>query len=165
MTPSFSIRGATAADAEFVLELFSRPHVRQFALGPRSADDFAAGLTRSGKENAIIERDGVPFGNLVLGTALPWLLEFQVVAVAENGRGGGRFALGYALWRAFEDLKVNRVYLEVVAKNVRARKLYERAGFRAEGFFRDGYRADDGTFHDMVPYAMLACDPRHSLLK
>jgi Acetyltransferase (GNAT) family len=84
--------------------------------------------------------------------------------VAENGRGGGRFALGYALWRAFEDLKVNRVYLEVVAKNVRARKLYERAGFRAEGFFRDGYRADDGTFHDMVPYAMLARDPRHSLL-
>jgi ribosomal protein S18 acetylase RimI-like enzyme len=165
VTPAFSMRAATPDDADFVLELFARDHVRQFAHGPKSSEDFVTALDRPGKEVTILERDGKPFGNLVLGTPWPWLLELQVIAIAENGHGGGRFAVKYALWRGFDDLKVHRVYLEVVAKNVRARKLYERAGLRAEGFFRDGYRSDDGAYHDLVPYGMLSIDPRHNLLK
>jgi ribosomal protein S18 acetylase RimI-like enzyme len=158
VTPPFSFRPARAEDAEFVLALFARDHVRRFAHGPKSIEDYASTLARPGKENLILERDGVPFGNLCLGTAMPWLLEFQVIAVLENGTGAGRYAMQYAIWRAFDDLKANRIYLEVVADNVRARTLYERAGFKAEGLFRSGYQADDGTFHDMVPYAMLASD-------
>jgi len=155
---AFSLRPAVPGDAAFVLELFSREHVRPFAHGPRDAEDFLSSLLKPGKENLIIERDGAPFANLCLGTALPWLLEFQVIAVWENGCGAGRYALQYALWRAFDDLKANRIYLEVVAENVRARRLYESVGFTAEGLLRSGYRADDGSFHDMVPYGMLASD-------
>jgi GNAT superfamily N-acetyltransferase len=160
VTPGFSFRPATPEDGEFVLALFARDHVRPFAHGPRSLEDYASTLARPGKENLILERNGSPFGNLCLGTALRWLLEFQVVAVWENGAGAGRYAMQYAIWHAFDDLKANRIYLEVVAANARARALYERVGFKAEGLFRSGYQADDGTFHDMVPYGMLASDPR-----
>jgi len=165
VTQAYSVRAAEAADAEFVLALFARDHVRPFAHGPRSADDYVASLGRVGKENIIVERDGVPFGNLVLGLPQPWIIELQVIAVWESGCGAGRFALQYAMWRGFDDLKVNRIYLEVVAANLRARALYERAGFHAEGLFRQGYCDDDGVFHDMVPYGMLASDPRQSFLK
>ncbi|HTA39219.1 MAG TPA: GNAT family protein [Candidatus Acidoferrales bacterium] len=165
MTPPFSFRPATIDDGEFVLALFARDHVRPFAHGPRSIEDYASSLGKPGKENLILERAGEPFGNLCLGTAMPWLLEFQVIAVWENGAGAGRYAMQYAIWRAFDDLGANRIYLEVVAENARARALYERAGFTAEGLFRSGYEADDGTFHDMIPYGMLASDPRQSFLK
>jgi len=155
---AFSLRPAVPEDAAFVLELFARDHVRAFAHGPRSVEDFVSSLVKPEKENIIIERDGAPFGNLCLGTAVSWLLEFQVIAVWENGCGAGRYAMQYALWRGFDDLRVNRIYLEVVAANARARALYERVGFTAEGLFRSGYRAEDGSFHDMVPYGMLASD-------
>lgn len=158
MSAAFSIRPAVESDAEFVLELFASEHVRRFAHGPVNADDFIASLGRPGKENMIVERDGTPFGNLMLGTSLQWLLELQIVAVSENGRGAGRFAVDYAIRRAFEEVGAHRIYLEVLAANARARALYERAGFRAEGLMRDGYRAVDGTFHDLVPYGMLASD-------
>ena len=38
---------------------------------------------------------------------------------------------------AFEDLKLNKVYLNVDADNVIACKLYERVGFDCEGYFHD----------------------------
>ena len=162
---TFSLRPAVPGDAEFVLALFARDHVRPFAHGPRSIEDFADSLGRPGKENLILERDGEPFGNLCLGTGIPWMLELQVVAVWENGAGAGRYVMQYVLWRAFDDIKANRIYLEVLAENARARALYERAGFKAEGLFRSGYRNEDGVFRDLVPYGMLASDPRQSFLK
>jgi diamine N-acetyltransferase len=160
VTPEFSLRAAAPGDAEFVLSLFARDHVRPFAHGPLTTDDYVSSLGRPGKENVIVERGGVPFGNLLLGTSQPWLLELQVIAMWENGRGGGRFAMEYVKWLAFDDLGANRIYLEVVAGNARARALYERAGFRAEGLLRQGYRAEDGTYCDLVPYGLLASDPR-----
>jgi RimJ/RimL family protein N-acetyltransferase len=160
VTERFSLRPATPEDAEFVLALFARDHVRPFAHGPRTVDDFADSLERRGKENLILECDGKPFGNLCLGTGITWMLELQVVAVWENGAGAGRYVMQYVVWRAFEDIKANRIYLEVLAENARARALYERAGFKAEGLFRCGYEDQDGIFRDVVPYGMLATDPR-----
>jgi hypothetical protein len=165
VTAPFTLRVAEPGDAEFILALFARDHVRAFAHGPLSKQDYVSSLGHAGKENIIVERDGMPFGNLVLGTPEPWLLELRAVAVWENGCGAGRFVMQYTIWRAFDDIQANRIYLEVVAENARARALYERAGFHQEGVFRQGYRAADGTYHDLVPYGMLASDPRQSFLK
>jgi GNAT superfamily N-acetyltransferase len=162
VTARYSLRPAVPEDAEFVLALFAREHVRPFAHGPRTIEDFADSLVRKGKENLILERDGKPFGNLCLGTAIPWLLELQVVAVWESGGGAGRYVMQYVIWHAFDDIKANRIYLEVLVENARARALYERAGFKAEGLFRCGYQDEDGIFRDVVPYGMLASDPRLS---
>jgi RimJ/RimL family protein N-acetyltransferase len=156
----FALRPAVPEDAEFALALFARDHVRPFAHGPSSVDDFVKSLGQRHKENLILERDGEPFGNLCLGTGHSWMLELQVIAVAESGSGAGRYAMQYVIWRAFDEMKANRISLEVLAENARARALYERAGFTAEGMFRSGYRADDGTYRDLMAYGMLASDPR-----
>jgi hypothetical protein len=161
----YGVRAATPDDAEFVLALFARDQVRPYTHGPRSIEDFHRSLEIAGKEVAILERDGKPFGNICLGTSSPWMLELQVIAMWENGRGAGRFGMEYVKWRGFDDLRVNRIYLEVVAANARARTLYERAGFTAEGLFRSGYCDADGNFHDLAAYGMLASDPRQSFLK
>jgi len=153
---SFSIRPTTPADAAFVMELFSLEHVRTFTHGPTSTDDFLRALERGRSENCIVERDGAPFGNLMLDSALDWLAELRVIAVREPRCGAGAFALSWALERAFAEHGVHRFYLEAVASNVGARALYARFGLRAEGCFRDGYRADSGLYEDLVPYALLA---------
>jgi ribosomal protein S18 acetylase RimI-like enzyme len=160
VTGEYSVRAATSDDAEFVLELFTRDHVRPYTHGPRSIEDFHRSLEIPGKEVAILERDGKPFGNICLGTSLPWMVELQVIAIWESGRGAGRFGMRYVLWRGFDDLRANRIYLEVVAANARARTLYERSGFTAEGLFRSGYCDVAGKFHDLAAYGMLASDPR-----
>jgi ribosomal protein S18 acetylase RimI-like enzyme len=160
VTGEYSVRAATPGDAEFMLELFARDTVRPYTHGPRSIEDFHRSLEIPGKEVAVLERGGKPFGNICLGTSSSWMVELQVIAMLESGRGAGRFGMQYVMWRAFDDLRVNRIYLEVVAANARARTLYERSGFTPEGLFRSGYCDEDGTFHDLAAYGMLAGDPR-----
>jgi RimJ/RimL family protein N-acetyltransferase len=63
------------------------------------------------------------------------------------GRGVGAKALRLLLSRAFDDLKLHRVYIRVVATNPRALAFYLRAGFKVEGHARsdtiqDGKRLD-----------------------
>jgi RimJ/RimL family protein N-acetyltransferase len=48
-------------------------------------------------------------------------------------RGYGTEALQEALWAAFHELSLNRVYLRVRADNSRAIRTYEKVGFRTVG--------------------------------
>jgi hypothetical protein len=41
-----------------------------------------------------------------------------------------------------------------------ARALYESLGFKAEGCYRDGYRDDDGTYENLIPYGILESEYR-----
>jgi len=50
------------------------------------------------------------------------------------------------------------MFLEVLESNEASRRLCESVGFRAEGLYRDGYRDEAGSFHNLVPYGMLAGD-------
>ncbi len=152
---AFTIRAAAPADAGFVLSLFGRPHIKS-QLHPPSEEQFLRSLERTGGENLIVERDGSPFANLVLDQDPEWLLTIRALAAWEPKRGAGRYAIGYAISHGFDDLRVHRIFLEVLAENTPARRLYERLGFRAEGFYRDGFRDDAGVYHNLVPYGMLA---------
>jgi RimJ/RimL family protein N-acetyltransferase len=49
------------------------------------------------------------------------------------GRGLGTEAVGLLVTHAFDHLGLASVWLQVFASNTRARRLYERAGFRVEG--------------------------------
>ena len=50
-----------------------------------------------------------------------------------RGRGLGTEATQLVLWYAFTVLRMHRVSLEVFAFNVRARRVYQKAGFRLHG--------------------------------
>lgn len=57
----------------------------------------------------------------------------------------------------------HRAFVEVSAQNQRARRLYERHGFRLEGIWRDGMRsADTEAFEDLCAYGILECEYRQT---
>lgn len=55
---------------------------------------------------------------------------------------------------AFEELCLNRVYLNVVSNNIRANKFYEKIGFVYEGEFKEAINIK-GVLEDLRWYRML----------
>ena len=82
--------------------------------------------------------------------------EFGIFIGEEScrGKGIGTKATKLILDYAFKELKLNRVFLRVFAKNERAIKSYEKAGFIHEGTFKDDVIIDNVAY-DMVFMAVL----------
>lgn len=76
------------------------------------------------------------------------------VSPEARGRGVGKFALDAMLRHAFLDLGMNRVELDVLEANARARRMYEKAGFVAEGRRRQA-AFKEGSYVDMVVMGLL----------
>jgi RimJ/RimL family protein N-acetyltransferase len=108
------------------------------------------------RARVILDSVGKPAGFIAMSNHDGWLVEIHGI-VAERPRSGvGRWALREALRWAFDDLGANRVWLEVIATNVNARRLYEDLGFIHEGTFRLGYRSGSGEYEDLAHYGILA---------
>lgn len=79
---------------------------------------------------------------------------------AARGRGLGTEATRLVVDHVFDridDPPVHRLELEVFDFNPRARRAYERVGFRREGVLRDALRWD-GEFHDVIVMSLLRSD-------
>lgn len=80
-------------------------------------------------------------------------------AVASQCRGGGigaalvRDCLAQAKRLGFRVLQFNAV----VESNARARKLYEKLGFRQLGVIPGGFRLEDGRYENICPYYIELC--------
>ena len=72
-------------------------------------------------------------------------------------RGLGTEAARLIIDHAFAELGLHRISLEVFAFNPRARRVYEKVGFRSEGVLRDALRFD-GAWVDAEVMAMLRPD-------
>lgn len=70
-----------------------------------------------------------------------------------QGTGVARRATQELLQYAFGMLELNRVYLNALEKNVRARKLYEKCGFIQEGVSKDAVRIK-GKYENLVWYGI-----------
>jgi RimJ/RimL family protein N-acetyltransferase len=71
-----------------------------------------------------------------------------------NG-GNGTEALRLALRYAFTDLKLHKIYLRVLAYNMRAIRIYEKCGFHHEGVLRSEMQVA-GQWHDLIYMGILA---------
>jgi RimJ/RimL family protein N-acetyltransferase len=72
-------------------------------------------------------------------------------------RGVGSLATRAMLSHAFRDRQLNRVWLNVLRSNERARRLYERVGFMKEGTLRSAaYK--NGRYVDVDVMSILACE-------
>lgn len=71
-----------------------------------------------------------------------------------TGKGLGKEALELLLDFGFNELNFHRIQLNVISYNERAVKLYERAGFKREGVYRE-HILRDGRRHDLYLYGML----------
>jgi RimJ/RimL family protein N-acetyltransferase len=78
-----------------------------------------------------------------------------LIGPAGRGRGLGTEAVRLMVGHAFEHLGLHRVSLHVLAHNPRARHVYEKAGFVAEGVDRQAIW-QDGEWIDAVRMSILA---------
>ena len=80
------------------------------------------------------------------------------IAVAEPGQGAGSILLRRIVDLVFSKTDANRIDLDVFLDNERARRAYEKAGFREEGVLRDWHRNADGSFATVRLMSVLRRD-------
>ena len=71
-----------------------------------------------------------------------------------HGKGVAKFATNQILKIAFQELGLERVYLNVLTKNERANSFYKKYGFVLEGTFKN-HVSVDGILCDLTWYRML----------
>lgn len=72
-------------------------------------------------------------------------------------KGYGSQAARLVIRYAFEELKLHKLMLRVLAKNQRARRSYERAGFVQEAYLKDEVFLE-GNYEDVIYMAVLNAD-------
>ncbi len=100
---------------------------------------------------------GLVIGDIAIHESSPenragWLA--LVFGPDSRGQGYGSEALRIVCRFAFEMMNLNRLELEYVASNARARRVYEKVGFREEGTRRDAYFTF-GRYEDAVVMGLL----------
>ena len=156
---AISLRAANLDDIPFIMACEQRPGYEPFvgqwavekhraALADASFRYFIGYDEEAVRGFAILHDDPLRTQNLYL----------KRIAVHDADKGHGR-ALLVALhdW-IFSNTDTHRFWLEVVEDNPRARHLYERLGFIAEGIVREAYAKPDGTRGSFVQMSLLKPD-------
>lgn len=82
---------------------------------------------------------------------------------AERGNGVGRAIIRAACSLAFNELKLHRLAIGVLATNAAAIRCYEHCGFQIEGCYRDLVNYD-GTYQSMITMSLLEHEWREESL-
>ena len=80
-----------------------------------------------------------------------------------RGRGLGTEAVRMIVGYGFEELGLHRISLEVYSFNPRARRVYDKVGFVAEGVLRDALRYEEGWV-DATVMSILDHEDRKSVV-
>lgn len=75
------------------------------------------------------------------------------------GKGFGTAATRMTVTYGFDVVGLHRIHLAVFSMNPRARRAYEKSGFRYEGTLRDAHHDVNG-WHDEICMGILSTDPR-----
>lgn len=81
-------------------------------------------------------------------------IEIKRIAFSEKGKGYGRKMLQLIKKWAFIERKANRLWLEVVDHNNRAKSLYESEGFKIEGLQREALKINN-NYQSIYMMSML----------
>jgi RimJ/RimL family protein N-acetyltransferase len=163
-----TLRRATAADVDFLLELYDHPDVEQFLGGRRARgrDELLAEIERSEREPAqfgrlVVEAEGERAG--VLGfretNQRSRIAHLEALAVHPAFRGrrladeAARVVQRYLIF----ELGYHRLELAVYGFNERAIAHAERAGFVREGVKRKAYLRH-GEWQDAVQFGLVRED-------
>ena len=171
LSDDVQLRSLTEAD---VKELYALIEANRSYLAPwmpwaagQTADGTAEFVRKSIKQEA--DDDGFQVAVIVDG-AIAGVLGHEVdrenrtttigywLAEDQQGRGLMTAAVKRLLEHAFDELRLNRVGIEVGPNNPRSRALAERLGFREEGVLREAERFADDDYRDLVLYSMLASE-------
>ena len=119
------------------------------------------GKNNKTRADCVIEYDGNPVGviGLLAIDKINSKAEYYITLgnTSYKRRGIARKATMLILEYAFEELALNKVYLNVDADNIAACRLYESTGFSCEGFFRKDLLRSNSLI-DRKRYAILKTD-------
>ena len=150
--PAIRLRRARPADAALLRAWDGQPHVIASS-GEDDRFDWDEELVREvpWRENLIAEADGVPVGLMQVidpaeeeshywGDCGPGLraIDIWIGPPEWLGRGVGTQMMRQAIARCFADPTVTAILIDPLAENLRARRFYERLGFREVGPRRFG---------------------------
>ncbi len=164
------LRAIERSDIPNFVRWFNDPEVRRYLLiyAPISAAQeeqwFDRMLEQQGKEQFVFAVDAragdewVHIGNVGLHR-INWKDRNATLGIvlgekAYWDQGYGTDATRTMIRFAFEELNLNRVELEVFDENARARRCYEKAGFRYEGTRRQA-AFFEGAYHDSHVMSIL----------
>lgn len=160
-----ALRKMTENDLEMVLQWRNAPEVRENMYNNQviSLDEhkkwFQKTLEDKNKKYFIYEKNAEPLGviaftdiNLESETAA-WA--FYVGELSK--RGAGVQMEKEALRFAFNDLKLNKLWCEVLSFNEKVIKFHQRFGFQVEGVFKSQYKRDN-EFYDIYRLALFKQD-------
>ena len=82
------------------------------------------------------------------------IFELRRIAISEKGKGYGKEAMHALFKLAFEDMGMNRLWLDVYPDNLIGLSLYKGLGMHKDGVLRQGDKTDRG-YLDRVIYSML----------
>lgn len=113
------------------------------------------------RRDGVIEYKGIPVGLIgLLGIDLTHQKAELYISMGDKRykrKGIGYCAVCLMLEYAFEVLGINKVFLIVDAENIAACRLYEKAGFVCEGYFKQDL-LHRGRLIDRKRYAVLKED-------
>jgi len=150
--PAIRLRLATPADAPLLRAWDEQPHVID-STGADDRDDWDEQLPRDvpWRECLIAEAEGVPVGVMQVidpaeeethywGDCPPNLraIDIWIGPPEWLGRGVGGEMMRLVIARCFADPAVTAILIDPLAENLRARRFYERLGFREVGPRRFG---------------------------
>lgn len=125
---------------------------------PEKALDFIRhSFTEENQHFAIVDDFDEYLGTISLKniSTTDYNAEYAIVTRKKaHGTGIAQKATNEILQYAFHELKLHRIYLNVLSKNVTARKLYEKCGFLFEGEAKDAVRIN-GRYQSLMWYAIL----------
>lgn len=155
-TKRLNIIDATEADIETIINLESHKDNRDFIwLG--TYEEHKAEIEDKNHLIFVFRRKE---DNLMVGFALIRLdfkseiFELRRIAISHKGIGYGKEVMTALLKYAFEDMNINRFWLDVYPDNVIGIKLYEGLGMHRDGILRQNYKSNRG-YLDQIIYSML----------
>ncbi|MBW8816493.1 MAG: UDP-4-amino-4,6-dideoxy-N-acetyl-beta-L-altrosamine N-acetyltransferase [Caulobacterales bacterium] len=165
--PTITLRDVTAEDSARLLAWRNMPEVSAWMYSDHliSPDEharwFESALANPARRYWIIEMDGLPVGlaNLadidLVHRKCAWA--YYLADPAVRGRGVGSFVEFWMIEHVFADLRLNKLWCEVLIGNEPVWKLHESYGFLREALFR-AHVWKDGEPMDVVGLGLLAAD-------
>jgi len=81
-------------------------------------------------------------------------IEFRRLVISFKGKGYGSKTIKMIKQFCFEELNCNRLWLDVLETNFRARHVYKKAGFKEEGVLRESIVIEN-EFKNLVIMSIL----------
>jgi RimJ/RimL family protein N-acetyltransferase len=155
--PPITVREATAADVDPLVDMLVEVAGEGRWIGAEAPVDverrrqrMAADVDAEDVIVLVAEAGGEPVGQLGLQLARYGVADLgMLVAAGWRGRGVGTALLAEAIARA-RAAGAHKIALQVWPHNAAAIALYERFGFRREGYLRRHYRRRSGELWDAV---------------